>query len=210
MHNKGEVKEDSPKKTPELILFYNSTKGAVDALDKMVHSYTSKRKSKRWPMAMLSNVLDISTVAARCVWSIKFKNDILSHKDQRSAFITNVSKQMMLPQMRRRFQTCDKGPFSRELVQLIQVHMERIETTPSSQQSASRVGVTRRTEPKKRQNKNQEGLADGEPAPKKSRGRCCLCPWQKDRKVKARCQRCNAYVCPDHTLSLCSNCCDKE
>ena len=33
MHCKSEVREDDPKNKPENILFYNSTKGAVYALD---------------------------------------------------------------------------------------------------------------------------------------------------------------------------------
>ncbi|KAK7103038.1 hypothetical protein V1264_021168 [Littorina saxatilis] len=43
MHEKGVVEAGAPKNKPEIILFYNSTKGAVDALDKMAHTYTSKR-----------------------------------------------------------------------------------------------------------------------------------------------------------------------
>lgn len=48
MHFTGEV--DDVSKKPEIVLFYNTTKGGVDVLDKLCHDKTTKRKSRRWPM----------------------------------------------------------------------------------------------------------------------------------------------------------------
>ena len=37
-----------------MVLFYNTTMGAVDMLEKMAHECTVQRKIKQWPIVMLS------------------------------------------------------------------------------------------------------------------------------------------------------------
>ena len=58
----------NPKKRLEMVLFCNSTKGAVDTLDKMAHTYTVKRKTQRWPLVMFFNIIDMATIASRSIW----------------------------------------------------------------------------------------------------------------------------------------------
>ena len=79
MHHDCAVAPQAPKKKPDIICFYNSTKGAVDSVDQMAHAY-SKRITRRWPMVLFYNTLDLSTIAARIVWSIKFPDHLLSKK----------------------------------------------------------------------------------------------------------------------------------
>lgn len=63
MHTKKEIDLSEAQK-PEIIKYYNSTKGAVDTLDEMVGTYRCKRKVLRWPLALFENMLDISAVNA--------------------------------------------------------------------------------------------------------------------------------------------------
>lgn len=49
---------------PEVIHFYNQTKAGVDMMDKMLGSYTTKRRTNRWPMALFYNILDVTALAA--------------------------------------------------------------------------------------------------------------------------------------------------
>lgn len=63
VHKTKEVSTEEKKK-PAIISYYNSTKGAVDTLDKMVATYQCKRKINRWPMAIFSNILDVSACNA--------------------------------------------------------------------------------------------------------------------------------------------------
>ncbi|CAJ1084199.1 piggyBac transposable element-derived protein 4-like [Xyrichtys novacula] len=51
-----------------IITEYNKSKGAVDTLDQLVGTYTSCRKSNRWPMAVWGNILDISAYNALVFW----------------------------------------------------------------------------------------------------------------------------------------------
>ena len=44
MNDKGEVKPGVPKQKPDIVLFYNQTKGAVDSIHKLAHTYTHTKK----------------------------------------------------------------------------------------------------------------------------------------------------------------------
>ena len=59
-----DISSTSCKKNPEVILYYNSTKSGVDILDRMVQTYTSKRMTRRWPVALFCNMLNVSAVNA--------------------------------------------------------------------------------------------------------------------------------------------------
>ena len=54
----AEVFDDNCK--TEIINFYNSTKAGVDTLDQLVRFSTVQRKSRRWPLMIFFNVLDIA------------------------------------------------------------------------------------------------------------------------------------------------------
>ena len=60
--------ESNPKRKPETVLFYNKTKVAVDVLDQMARLYSCKAASRRWPMHVFYNVLDMSLINARIVY----------------------------------------------------------------------------------------------------------------------------------------------
>ncbi len=62
---------DEEKNKPEIILYYNNTKGGVDRMDQMVRTYSCKRKTKRWPMTFFFNIIDVGCLAAFVVWITK-------------------------------------------------------------------------------------------------------------------------------------------
>ena len=51
---------------PEMILDYNKTKSAVDTLDKLVREYRYLRTSRRWPLALFFDIIDIADHNAFC------------------------------------------------------------------------------------------------------------------------------------------------
>lgn len=67
MHHSGIVSDQKDKK-PEMILDYNKTKGAVDNLDKLVAEYTCRRQTKRWPITVFYNIIDVSAYNAFVLW----------------------------------------------------------------------------------------------------------------------------------------------
>uniref|UniRef100_A0A915ENP4 PiggyBac transposable element-derived protein domain-containing protein n=1 Tax=Ditylenchus dipsaci TaxID=166011 RepID=A0A915ENP4_9BILA len=68
MHHNAKVSSSEQKK-PEIVTDYNATKGGVDTLDQMVRTYSTKRKTCRWPMVIFYNMLDIAAVNAFVIWS---------------------------------------------------------------------------------------------------------------------------------------------
>ena len=49
---------------PEVIMYDNSAKGTVDTVDQLVRSYSTKRTTLRWPMAIFYNMVDVSALNA--------------------------------------------------------------------------------------------------------------------------------------------------
>lgn len=102
MHQKG----DEPYSTdlPEIIRFYNATKGGVDTLDQLCHRYSTNRKTRRWPLCLFYNLLNIvgynSMVLLR--GSCAPEKEIVT---KRRAFLKKLALDMIKPQMERRLET---------------------------------------------------------------------------------------------------------
>ena len=56
----------------EIVYYYNSTKAGVDTLDQIVRFYSTRRKSKRWPMTIFYNLLDIIGYNSSIVYFHKY------------------------------------------------------------------------------------------------------------------------------------------
>ncbi|CAK9803942.1 PiggyBac transposable element-derived protein 4 [Anthophora quadrimaculata] len=63
MHNSVQVEENDTR-TPETIQLYNSTKFGVDVTDQMARNYSVKSKSRRWPLQVFFNILDLAGINA--------------------------------------------------------------------------------------------------------------------------------------------------
>ena len=48
MHDDAAV-DDTPKRKPEMVWYYNRMKGGVDKMDQLAHTYTVKRRTKMAP-----------------------------------------------------------------------------------------------------------------------------------------------------------------
>lgn len=86
---------------PQQIMDYNKYKGGVDTMDQMVSGYTSKRSTKRWPLALFFNMLDVAGLAAYII------HDILNplnrrQSDRRRKFIVELAHQLVTPHMEER------------------------------------------------------------------------------------------------------------
>ncbi|XP_036322141.1 piggyBac transposable element-derived protein 4-like [Rhagoletis pomonella] len=94
---------DPPKRLPEIIEYYNKTKGGVDTVDKMLSTYSCKRKTNRWPMAVFSNIVDISALNALIVWMSVNKDWVDSqNKGRRKIFLLELGLSLAKPYMEHR------------------------------------------------------------------------------------------------------------
>ncbi|GFX44620.1 DDE_Tnp_1_7 domain-containing protein [Trichonephila clavipes] len=57
-----DINNNHPKKLPETISFYNSTKFDVDIADQMARKYSVKAGSRRWPVHVFYNILDLTGI----------------------------------------------------------------------------------------------------------------------------------------------------
>ena len=65
MHHDDKIDPESgDMKKPEIITFYNSTKGGVDMVDQMAGEYDTSRNSRRWPLTVFYTLLNVSTINA--------------------------------------------------------------------------------------------------------------------------------------------------
>ena len=55
---------DSTKKIPDTVEFYNATKFGVHVIDQMARTYSVKAASKRWPVQVFYNILDLARISA--------------------------------------------------------------------------------------------------------------------------------------------------
>ncbi|KAF4514013.1 UNVERIFIED_CONTAM: hypothetical protein B566_EDAN018641, partial [Ephemera danica] len=103
-HHDSKIDAETGK--PEIIMDYNATKGGVDTLDQMAHTYTSKRSVKRWPMAVFYNLLDLCGIAAYVIWTIMYPDWKRTQKNfRRRLFLYDVACNLLYPQIGRRYQT---------------------------------------------------------------------------------------------------------
>nr|CAH7731688.1 unnamed protein product [Callosobruchus chinensis] len=96
MHHCESTDEETGK--PEIIAFYNSTKGGVDSLDKKSANYSPSRRTQRWPMALFFMLLDVSTINAYVLHS-SYKN---SPNMEREDFLKKLARSLVLPQWKKR------------------------------------------------------------------------------------------------------------
>lgn len=96
MHHDKSIDSESGK--PEIIEFYNITKGGVDALDEKCTKYSTSRRTRRWPMAIFFNLLNISLVNSYVIFSSFPDNP----KQSRFDFIKSLAQELIASQLQRR------------------------------------------------------------------------------------------------------------
>lgn len=81
--------ENNLKQKPEPILFYNATKAGVDVIDQMTRTSSVKAGSRRWPIHVFYNVLDLALINS---W-ITYRK-VLSSNISRRQFIQRLCEEL--------------------------------------------------------------------------------------------------------------------
>lgn len=95
MHHDATVNEENKK--PEIVMFYNSTKAGVDALDEKCRIYSTSRRTRRWSMAIFHCILDISGVNSRVIYQFSKGKEI-----SRYNFLKQLGASLYTPHIKRR------------------------------------------------------------------------------------------------------------
>ena len=96
MHYKISIDEEDHKKRSEIIKFYNKTKIGVDLVDQMVGTYTCRRQTRRRPLKLFFNLLDVATLNAYTICT-QVHPDQQSTGGSRRRFLTDLENSLILP-----------------------------------------------------------------------------------------------------------------
>ncbi|KAG7161264.1 PiggyBac transposable element-derived protein 4-like 4 [Homarus americanus] len=164
---------------PEVIEFYNATKGGVDTFDQMCAHYSCARKTKRWPLCMFYGMVNAGVI-----------NSWIIHKDnmsrtggklpKRRTYMQALARALITPWAEKRL----SSPF---LSQGLKALICSVCDLPSPGSVARPPGTP---------------VADS----KDPLVRCVECPNGSDRKTRHRCHGCRQPMCPRHFYPVCANC----
>ncbi|XP_069704477.1 piggyBac transposable element-derived protein 4-like [Periplaneta americana] len=90
-YDKAMDEETGGSQKPEIISFYNRTKCAVDVLDQLCSAYDVSRNSRRWPLTIFFDLLNIAGVNALVVYSAN------NQKMLRKNFLKTLALDLMKP-----------------------------------------------------------------------------------------------------------------
>ena len=68
-HDDAIDKSTDEKCKPEIITFYNHTKGGVDTLDKLSATYDVSRNTRRWPMVVFYAMMNMAGVNSQIIYA---------------------------------------------------------------------------------------------------------------------------------------------
>ena len=63
-----DMQTEGEKQKPVIITHYNQTKSGVDNLDHLAGLFSVKRKTRRWPLVLFFNMLDVGAIASFVIW----------------------------------------------------------------------------------------------------------------------------------------------
>lgn len=97
LHNDHNINSSTNDNKPEILKFYNETKGGVDTVDQMCSIYNVSRHNKRWPMVIFYTMLNIAGINSMVVY---LDNGLAPMR--RRLFIKKLAHELTLPELQRR------------------------------------------------------------------------------------------------------------
>lgn len=186
MHMTPDVEQTVTAK-PEIIKYYNQTKGGVDTMDKMLTEYTVKRRTNRWPLAFFFNMIDIAALAAYIIYMEH--NQRFNSTDRRRKFLKELAHQLCMPaiEIRTSIPKVVGNRYTRNSMEMVlERPIQQVITIPQnipSRDASGRIKIV---------------------------GSCQVCREldHKQRKTRKACSTCSKPVCNEHSINktVCENC----
>ena len=163
---------------PEIITFYNKTKGGTENFDQMCDLYSCSRKTNRWPMCLFFAIINAAIVNSYIIYRENKMKGQPGKKVNRRQYMRELALQLIKPNSEERM----NAP-------TLQRHFKLIISQVCSLNPPT-------------------GAAGGPSAAemKEPLVRCKLCQSKADKKTRFRCHTCHQPVCPLHYFPICSNC----
>lgn len=208
MHDDDGVDATSGK--PQIILTYNQTKGGVDSFDQMCQSMNCGRKTRRWPLCIFYNMLNIACINAYVIYVHNFYRKQKEHQNENPArkklktgdkhdkrremkkerplsrfeFMISISNELCVHWRRSRLEIPTLSSELKELISGV-VGPENLPHQPTLSETKERSSsIGKRTY-------------------------CKICPYIKHRYTTTYCKKCCIAICGEHQIKICSKCCEK-
>ncbi|XP_021181104.3 piggyBac transposable element-derived protein 4 [Helicoverpa armigera] len=166
---------------PEILVYYNRTKNAVETIDKMCSKNDVTRNSRRWPLTILFRLLNIAAINALCVLTINRGQE----RSVRREFLTELALSMIKPLVQRRMYT-DNIP------KIIKQKMCELLNMPIPLDVELNIEL------------NDKPSTCGRNGP---RGRCHICRRaHMNKTTREVCVICTKFTCFEHSKYMCTNC----
>ena len=109
---------------PNLIHTYNETKGGTDTFDQLCHSYTTSRKTRRWPLRILFNMLDASGINAMVLFSLANPRWKENTSNNRKSFLKQLGMALIEPQLRERLKVATlRKPLRQKICEILEIEV---------------------------------------------------------------------------------------
>ncbi|XP_067132199.1 piggyBac transposable element-derived protein 4-like [Centruroides vittatus] len=100
MHHSGSIDQQTGSlQKPEIITFYNMTKGGVDTVDQLTGTYNCARTTRRWPMIIFYCMLNIAGINSQIIHQ---SNGNCSKVSSRREYLKRLALELMYEQIDRR------------------------------------------------------------------------------------------------------------
>ena len=83
---------------PNIILFYNSTKIGVDVVDELCGTYSTSRKTNRWPLVVFCRFLDIAGINSQIIYAANNSSENI----KRSRYLQDLGMALVMDKLRKR------------------------------------------------------------------------------------------------------------
>ncbi|XP_039468119.1 piggyBac transposable element-derived protein 4-like [Oreochromis aureus] len=186
--------EPRPSRSSSNMLHYNRTKGGVDNLDKVVSTYSCRRKTCRWPVALFHNMVDVAAYNAFVLWREIHPDWMAGKLNKRRLFLERLGKALAHPMIEARALARGGGGGGGGGGRAAARGTTATTTTTTTEDDDADASTTRTADATPR---------DSSPV---KRRRCRVCPRSKDVKTKILCHECRAYVCTNCAVTYCPNC----
>lgn len=93
MHDNADIDvENGNRHKPEIISFYNKTKGGVDVVDQLKMEYDVSRISRRWPLTIFFTLLNIAGINSQIIYKSNINITMC-----RRTFLKTIASDLVLP-----------------------------------------------------------------------------------------------------------------
>lgn len=176
-HRSAKINSETEK--PEIVNFYNKTKGGTDSFDKKCHNFTTSHKTLRWPMRFFYGMLDQANVNSFIIYNLISSNKTINRHD----YILDLSLSLIKSFL------------------IMKLKLPTLQATLRSE-----IEAILNSEDLPETENPRDLLAENKLEKYKH---CGYCPNSLDRKTCYKCLRCDNPMCKEHTAKICVECSTK-